>query len=128
MSEHGGWGKTVGHGALHAETSSTDISHVALLSLCTTLTLSVLFCRMPVGTHSIWVCNRSGHMYNNKSPCSGCIRPSHYVWVTAQTSPMSRPSEQRPELSGAGQVALACLTELSCACSHRMSTAPWPPP
>ena len=42
MSEHGGWGKTVGHGALHAETSATAISHVALLSLCNTLTLSVL--------------------------------------------------------------------------------------
>lgn len=128
LSEHGGWGKTVGLGALHAETSATDTSHVALLSLCNTLTLSVLFCRMPVGAHSIRVCNRSGHVCNNKSPCPGCIRPSHYVWVTAQTNLMSRHSVPRPELSGAGQVALACLTEFSCVCSHGMSTAPRPPP
>lgn len=98
MSGHGGWGKTVGRGALHAETSAADISHVTLLCLCPTLTLTVLFCRVPVGTHSIRVCNGSGHVYNNKSPCPGCIRPSQYVWVTAQTNLMSRHSVLRPGL------------------------------
>lgn len=42
-----GWGgKTVGCGALKPEASATETSHTALLSLFTTLTLSVFFCRM----------------------------------------------------------------------------------
>ena len=92
MSEHGGWGGTVGRGALRAEASAADSSHVTLLCLCPTLTLTVS------SAQSSRVCNRSGHVYNSKSPCPGCIRPFQYVWVTAQTNLMSRHSAPRPEL------------------------------